>query len=190
MTSADKFGIAFSIGFTVALIVIAMSFSATNNTPAAPTYTEPAPAPEMETPTMEEEPAVETMEEEMVVEEEPAMEEETVEEEVVEEAEVEMSAGVYIPSGSSILGCEETNECFTPYTVTVGVGGTVTWTNNDSAAHTVTSGTVEDSESVGAIFDSSIIMSGKAFEYTFDEAGEYDYFCVVHPWMTGIVIVE
>lgn len=193
MTSADKFGIAFSIGFTVALIVIAMSFSATNSTPTAEDI-ELAPAPEMETPTMEEETEEEvmeeTMEEEMVVEEEPLMEEETVEEEVMEEAEVEMSAEVSIPSGSSILGCEETDECFIPYTVTVGVGGTVTWTNDDSAAHTVTSGTVEDSESVGAIFDSSIVMSGKAFEYTFDEAGEYDYFCVVHPWMTGIVIVE
>lgn len=193
MTSVDKFGIAFSIGFTVALIVIAMSFSATSSTPTAPTYTESAPAPEMETPTMEEEPAMEeTMEEEMVAEEEPVMEEETMveEEPVMEEAEVEMSAGVSIPSGSSTPGCEENDECFLPNTVTIGVGGTVTWTNDDTAAHTVTSGTIEDSESVGAVFDSSIFMSGKMFEHTFDDAGEYDYFCVVHPWMTGKVIVE
>lgn len=188
MTSADKFGIAFSIGFTVALIVIAMSFSATSSTP---TNTEPAPTPEMETPIMEEEPMMEEiMEEEMVMEEEPMMEEETVEEEIMEETEVEMSAEVSVPSGTSTPGCEENDECFLPNTVTIRVGGTVTWTNDDTAAHTVTSGTIEGSESVGAVFDSSIFMSGKTFEYTFDDAGEYDYFCVVHPWMTGKVIVE
>ncbi|MGQ0771787.1 MAG: cupredoxin domain-containing protein [Nitrososphaerota archaeon] len=197
MTSADKFGIAFSIGFTVALIVFAMSFSATSSTPAAPTYIEPTSIPETETPTMEEEPVMEeetveetVEEEEMVVEEEPVMEEETVEE-TVEETEVEMSAAVSVPSGSSTPGCEETDECFLPSTVTVGVGGTVTWTNDDTAAHTVTSGNLStDPDNVGTVFDSSIFMSGKTFEYTFDEAGDYDYFCVVHPWMTGKVIVE
>ena len=191
--SADKFGIAFSIGFTVALIVIAMSFSATSSTPTAPTYTEPTSIPETETPTMEEETVEEeTMEEEeMVAEEEPVMEEETVEEETMEETEVEMSAAVSVPSGSSTPGCEENDECFLPNTVTVGVGGTVTWTNDDTAAHTVTSGNLStDPDNVGTVFDSSIFMSGKTFEYTFDEAGDYDYFCVVHPWMTGKVIVE
>ncbi len=195
MTSADKFGIAFSIGFTVALIVFAMSFSATSSTP---TYIEPTSIPETEAPTMEEEPVMEeetveeeTMEEEMVAEEEPVMEEETVEEETMEETEVEMSAEVSVPSGSSTPGCEETDECFLPSIVTVGVGGTVTWTNDDTAAHTVTSGNLStDPDNVGTVFDSSIFMSGKTFENTFDEAGEYDYFCVVHPWMTGKVIVE
>ncbi len=72
--------------------------------------------------------------------------------------------------------------------VTVSVGGTVTWTNDDTAAHTVTSGTASDGPD--GVFDSSILMAGKTFEHTFDEEGSYDYFCVVHPWMTGNVTVE
>jgi plastocyanin len=99
-----------------------------------------------------------------------------------------MSAEVSIPSGSSLPGCEETNECYIPYVVTISVGGTVTWTNDDTAAHTVTSETVTSGPD--GIFDSSIVMAGKTFEHTFDDAGTYDYFCVVHPWMTGQVVVE
>jgi len=50
------------------------------------------------------------------------------------------SASVSVPSGSSVPGCEQTNECWIPNEVTVDVGGTVTWSNDDTAAHTVTSG--------------------------------------------------
>ncbi|MCH6571973.1 MAG: hypothetical protein IH780_05365, partial [Thaumarchaeota archaeon] len=39
-------------------------------------------------------------------------------------------------------------------------------------------------------FDSSLFMAGTTFEHTFDEAGTYDYFCMVHPWMTGTVQVN
>jgi plastocyanin len=191
MTAADKFGIAFSIGFTVALIAFAMSFSAMSSAPTEsiepttlPPVEEPAPPVEEEIP---EEEVVEEEVEEEAMEETP--EEEVVEEEVVEEEhEVAMSADVSVPSGSATPGCEETDECFLPSTVEIGVGGTVTWTNDDTAAHTVTSGTVDSGPD--GTFDSSIFMAGKTFEHTFDEAGEYDYFCVVHPWMTGKVIVE
>jgi len=61
-------------------------------------------------------------------------------------------AHVSIPAGSSVPGCEETSECWLPNEVTVDVGGEVTWSNDDTAAHTVTSGTPSDSDSVGAIF--------------------------------------
>ncbi|MFY9300615.1 MAG: plastocyanin/azurin family copper-binding protein [Candidatus Nitrosotenuis sp.] len=169
MTAADKFGIAFSIGFTVALIAFAMSFSAVTNAP-----TEPMPAPTTPPPAPKPTP--------------PVMEEEAMEEAPMEEEEAAMSAEVSIPSGSSTPGCEENDECFLPSTVVIGVGGTVTWTNDDTAAHTVTSGSAENGPD--GTFDSSILMAGKTFEYTFEEADEYDYFCVVHPWMTGKVIVE
>ena len=92
------------------------------------------------------------------------------------------------PAGSSVPGCEETNECFIPAEVSVSVGETVTWSNDDSAAHTVTSGI--PSEGPDGIFDSSLFMAGTTFEHTFDEAGQYDYFCMVHPWMTGKVQVN
>lgn len=200
MTAADKFGIAFSIGFTVALIAIALSFgTAGKSTPVAPAPMPVPPAPieeppMEEVPEMEEAPVEETPEEEIPEEEAPVEEtpEEvpTEEEPVMEEEtpEMIMSADVSIPEGSSTPGCEADNACYDPAEVTVSVGATVTWTNDDTAAHTVTSGTPTDGPD--GIFDSSIVMSGNTFEYTFEEAGDYDYFCIVHPWMTGKVTVE
>jgi len=99
-----------------------------------------------------------------------------------------LSVTVSVPEGSSVPGCEETDECYIPYEVTVGVGGKVIWNNDDTAAHTVTSGT--PSPGPNGIFDSSLFMSGASYEFTFDEAGEYDYYCMVHPWMVGKVIVQ
>jgi len=91
--------------------------------------------------------------------------------------------------GSSTPGCEDTNSCFDPNPVTIAMGGTVTWENVDNAAHTVTSGSPSDGPD--GVFDSSLIMAGGAsFSHTFDDAGTYDYFCMVHPWMAGSVIVE
>ncbi len=97
-----------------------------------------------------------------------------------------MTLTVSIPEGVGVLGCEETRECYLPYEVSVAVGATVTWSNDDVAVHTVTSGkkVIHD-----GLFDSSIFMSGTTFEFTFDDVGDYDYFCLVHPWMTGIVNV-
>lgn len=99
-----------------------------------------------------------------------------------------MSLTVSLPMGSGVPGCDETNECFLPYDVSIGVGATITWSNDDTAAHTVTSGIV--AEGPDGLFDSSIFMSGTTFEFTFNDAGTYDYFCMVHPWMTGIINVE
>lgn len=90
--------------------------------------------------------------------------------------------------GSSTPGCEVENECFIPADVTVDVGGEVTWTNDDSAAHTITSGS-PDTGGPDGVFDSSLVMPDTEFKWTFDEAGEYPYFCVVHPWMRGMVTV-
>ena len=91
--------------------------------------------------------------------------------------------------GSSTPGCEETADgCFIPSPVTIPVGGTVTWDNDDTAAHTATAGSATDGPS--GVWDSSLIMAGGSFSFQFDEAGSYDYFCMVHPWMAGVVIVE
>jgi len=98
-----------------------------------------------------------------------------------------MSLIVSLPMGSGVPGCDETNECFLPYEETVAKGATVTWSNDDSAAHTVTSGTPTGGPD--GLFDSSIFMAGNSFEFTFNDAGTYDYFCMVHPWMAGIINV-
>jgi len=89
--------------------------------------------------------------------------------------------------GSSIPGCEETNECFIPYQVRINVGDTVTWINDDTAAHTATSGSSAGGPS--GVFDSSLVLAGSSFSFTFNEAGTYPYHCMVHPWMAGVVIV-
>jgi len=97
-----------------------------------------------------------------------------------------MSATVENAAGSSTPGCEP--DCFIPSTVVITVGGTVTWENTDTAAHTSSSGTPADGPS--GVFDSSLIMAGGSYSHTFDTAGTFDYFCMVHPWMEGTVIVE
>ncbi len=96
---------------------------------------------------------------------------------------------VSVPAGSSVVGCEETNSCFIPYEAIVDVGGEVTWTNDDTAAHTVTSGDIKG-EGPDGIFDSSLFGPGKTFSHTFTDAGTFKYFCMVHPWMEGIVTVQ
>ena len=91
--------------------------------------------------------------------------------------------------GSSIPGCEETADgCFIPSTVTIDVGGEVIWENADTMSHTITSGT--PAEGLDGHFDSSLIMAGSTFSHTFNEAGTFDYFCMVHPWMVGSVVVS
>jgi len=89
--------------------------------------------------------------------------------------------------GASVPGCEDTNECFLPYEVSINVGDTVTWLNDDTAAHTATGGNPVDGPS--GVFDSSLVIAGSSFSFTFNEAGTYEYFCMVHPWMEGFVIV-
>jgi len=91
--------------------------------------------------------------------------------------------------GSSTPGCEETADgCFIPSTATVEVGAIVTWENSDTAAHTASGGTPADG--LTGPWDSSLIMAGGSYSYTADTAGTFDYFCMVHPWMEGSVIVE
>jgi plastocyanin len=96
---------------------------------------------------------------------------------------VNISAG----AGSS-PNCSQANNCFNPDVINVAPGTTVEWKNNDKVSHTVTSGNPSDNQT-GTIFDSSLIPSGKDFSFTFNNPGTYNYFCQVHPWMTGQVIV-
>lgn len=91
--------------------------------------------------------------------------------------------------GSSSPGCETTPDgCFIPSTATVDVGGKVIMSNTDTAAHTFTAGTAEGGPS--GEFDTGLLMAGNSFEWTATEAGEVPYFCMVHPWMQGLIIVQ
>ncbi len=70
---------------------------------------------------------------------------------------------------------------FKPDSLTIKVGDTVTWINKDSYDHTVKSKTGE--------FDSGNLTNGAKFSFTFDKEGTYDYFCSIHTFMTGQIIV-
>ncbi|MBT7473200.1 MAG: hypothetical protein HN619_00890, partial [Nitrosopumilus sp.] len=90
--------------------------------------------------------------------------------------------------GSGAPGCETSNACYLPQDITISTGDTVKWDNVDNAAHTVTGGSPSDGPS--GVFDSSLLMAGLDYSFTFNDAGNYDYFCMVHPWMVGSVTVN
>ena len=79
-----------------------------------------------------------------------------------------------------IVGIKHSNS-FSPNPVDIGVGDTVTWTNDHHAGHTVTSSSSE--------FNSGDIQPGQSFRHTFDKAGTFDYYCIIHPSMVGRVNV-
>lgn len=93
-----------------------------------------------------------------------------------------------IPSGASVQG----NPSYDPNPMTVKAGDVITVFNADNVPHTVTSGTSSDTDSAGKLFDTSIMDAGATA--TIDTAqlkpGEYDYFCMVHPYMTGKLQVQ
>ena len=99
-----------------------------------------------------------------------------------------MAVTVTNAPGSSTPGCETTDNCFIPSTAVIALGGTVTWENTDNAAHTATSGSATDGPD--GVWDSSLMMVNGSYSVTLDDEGTYPYFCMVHPWMSGTVIVE
>lgn len=90
----------------------------------------------------------------------------------------------------TVVGANETaavdirNLEFLPSNLTVALGTTVTWTNDDSMTHTVTSST-----GAPISFDSSNLSPGGTYSYTFTQAGVYPYYCRIHPFMQGNVTV-
>ncbi|HXJ06523.1 MAG TPA: cupredoxin family copper-binding protein [Candidatus Acidoferrum sp.] len=74
------------------------------------------------------------------------------------------------------------NFSFGPAAITVSAGTTVTWTNRDDIPHTVVS--------TEKVFKSKVLDTDEKFSFTFTKAGEYPYFCSIHPKMTGKVVVQ
>ncbi|HKH86299.1 MAG TPA: plastocyanin/azurin family copper-binding protein [Nitrososphaera sp.] len=92
---------------------------------------------------------------------------------------------VSIANGASVPTNEE---FFAPDDVQVTVGSMVSWKNDDTASHTVTSGAVQNNTPTpDGRFDSGILNAGDSFPFVFDKAGEYPYYCTIHPWMTAKV---
>ncbi len=105
----------------------------------------------------------------------------------VEETDLITKGDVIMPTKVSRPGCETNDRCYIPSLIVVGKGKLVTWVNEDSAFHSVTSGFYD---APSDLFDSGHLDPFESYTIIFEEAGTYDYFCTLHPWMKGQVIVE
>jgi plastocyanin len=186
-----------AIGFSIAIVAIGVGFafvgeSAQNAAMTAPpVVSAPSTSQTTEKPAQQTDPfanIAEKVKESAVMEEVEDVGEEM--EDVVEEVipSGPQTVSVDIPSGTAVPGCEETNECYLPASVTINAGDTVEWINSDTAAHTVTGGS--PAEGPSGVFDSSLILGGAQYSNTFEESGSFNYFCMVHPWMVGNVQVN
>ncbi len=108
-------------------------------------------------------------------------------EENVEETDLIIQVDVIMPTKVSRPGCEENDRCYIPSLIVIEKGKQVTCVNEDSAFHTITSGFYDTPTD---LFDSGHLDPFESYTLTFDETGTYDYFCTLHPWMKGQVIVE
>lgn len=82
--------------------------------------------------------------------------------------------------------CTKT-DCFEPNSVTIDQGSVVVFSNVDTLAHTVTSGSNQNGPD--GKFDTGLLQSGTSYEVTFETPGDYSYFCMVHPWTIGNIVV-
>lgn len=106
------------------------------------------------------------------------------------------SAIMPTPSSSSSSGADKTTTgvkvsiadlAFSPSKTEVKAGTTVTWTNDDTTDHSVTSTKSDDIDSaVSSLFDSGVLSPGQSFSYTFKKAGEYPYECMIHATMESM----
>ena len=112
--------------------------------------------------------------------------EETNFEDIDSQAEQTMEADVIIPMKVSRPGCDIEDICYIPSNIVVEKGKPVTWLNEDSSFHSVTSGFYPEPS---GLFDSGHLDPYQSYTLSFDETGTYDYFCTLHPWMFAQVIV-
>ena len=177
MASIDKAAIVFSIAIALVGVAVAAVGSSVDNSPAAPTQQMSSSA---NTDAAEAKAAADAAAEARA--------------EAAAEARAEAAATanagpqthiVEPTKGSANPGCEASNACYSPADIIINVGDTVQWNNSDDMPHTVTSGSPK--EGPNDVFDSGLQMTGGSFEFTFNSAGTYGYFCQVHPWMTGSV---
>jgi plastocyanin len=118
-------------------------------------------------------------------------EEQTREED--DESQQEEDGAAAVSSVSIVSGAPSlADNAYSPNPVNVDAGNNVTWTNNDIQVHTVTSGNGPTDPSLGQDFDSGLttLQPGKTFSHIFDSAGEFSYFCQIHPVMVGQVVVR
>ncbi len=187
MTSMDKAG----IGIAIAVVAIALGFTAVSG----PSSSEIAPVIEKTTSTIKEtgqeiqESGSEVLEKVKETSKQAAEETKKIGEITKEATTSKLPARlVSIPAGTNIPGCEEVDLCYDPPSLIIFSEGEIIWRNDDSSSHTVTSGNII--EGPNGIFDSGLINAGETFSFKFSDVGEYDYFCMIHPWANGSITVR
>ena len=96
-----------------------------------------------------------------------------------------INSSVLIPNGNyDVSG----TSFYIPLNLEVTRGTNVIWVNDDSVPHTIQS--QNDKGEIIGLFNSAPLQTGETFEYTFDEAGLYNYYCSFHPWRVGIITVR
>lgn len=98
------------------------------------------------------------------------------------------NVGMFGPGSTLWPDCVGAAQCYLPGEVAISPGDQVTWVNKDGAVHTVTGGAAI-SGGPNRTMDSGAVHAGETFSHTFEGAGEYPYFCMIHPWMGGKVTV-
>ena len=92
-----------------------------------------------------------------------------------------VAAAIASPVRAATIEAKIDNFTFNPQQITVKAGDTVTWTNRDDIPHTVAD---------PGTFKSKALDTGDSFSFTFATPGSFDYFCSLHPHMTGRIVVE
>ena len=105
----------------------------------------------------------------------------------VDDQKTVLKGDIIMPTKVSRPGCEKIDSCYVPSKIVIKQGNSVTWVNEDVAFHSVTSGYYDEPSE---IFDSGYLDPEESFTFVFENIGIYDYFCTLHPWMKGQVIVE
>ena len=97
----------------------------------------------------------------------------------------QVNAEIIIPNGNfDVSG----SAFYLPLNLETSIGTTVVWANEDTVPHTVQS--QDELGKVIALFNSAPLNTGDRFEFTFEEAGVYNYFCSFHPWRVGVVTIK
>ncbi|MDA0853136.1 MAG: plastocyanin/azurin family copper-binding protein [Crenarchaeota archaeon] len=200
MVSIDKAAIVFSIAIALVGVAVAAVGSSADNSPAAPSQQMSSMNTDAAEKAAAEKAAAEKAAAEKAAAERAAAERAAADAAAADAAAADAAAAdsvatagpqlhiVETAMGSGAPGCETSNACYLPADITISIGDTVQWNNVDKAAHTVSGGNPADGPS--GVFDSSLLMAGLEYSFTFNDAGNYDYFCMVHPWMTGSVTVN
>lgn len=96
-----------------------------------------------------------------------------------------IDATVLIPNGNfDVSG----SGFYLPLNLEISKGTTVTWANEDAVPHNIQS--QDEFGKVSDVFNSPPLNTGERFEFTFDEEGEYHYYCSFHPWRVGVITVK